>query len=91
VSDEIDALQRQVNEAHLAYLGALRRLGEAKQRRAGLAIGDIVYRKDEPYEVVHVDTGFSRPWVKGRPRNKDGSLSKRVVQLYGDWSKEPSP
>ena len=61
---------------------------EILKLRYGIAPGVIVVDKNGiKYKVESVkDWGFIMPWVTGYPYKKDGAISKRLRNLYSDWT-----
>lgn len=55
------------------------------QERYGIKVGSIVITKGEEYRITEIDTHWDPPWVSGNPKKKDGTWSKAVRNIYGDW------
>lgn len=54
-------------------------------------IGDIVDGGDgKEYRVTSIDPRWSRPWVKGNPRKKDGTWGTSERYLYDVWKHIPA-
>lgn len=63
-------------------------LAEATAAQFGISVGSIVLRRNVEYMVSSIspmDTNGAKPWVRGKRRNKDGSWSRAVRQLYDEW------
>jgi hypothetical protein len=88
MEDEIKVLQDKICGLEKQVKGARRELLEAKCRNVGLAIGDIVVRAGQRYRVVDIDPMFTKPWVSGNPKRKNGTFGTSVRHLYDNWEKE---
>lgn len=66
------------------------KLQAAREKAAGVTVGDIVtHKKYGEVRVTKVETwsGTMSPWVMGTPKKKDGEWSTQVRHLFAEWSK----
>lgn len=77
-------LDRQLREAEA-------RLHDARLAVCGVKVGDLVIsRRGDEYRVVQVShLEYSKPWVVGVGRNKNGKFGTRNRNLFNDWTKKP--
>ena len=57
------------------------------EHRFGVRIGSIVKdRKGVEHRVTGIHpSNFSKPWLEGNPKKKDGSFGVAVRHLYSNW------
>lgn len=85
---DIEALERNVARLVAELNTARIDLTCAKIAACGVSIGDIVVKRGTRYQVCDIDVHWTRPWLKGNKRLKDGSWGVAAHNLYDDWVKE---
>ncbi len=85
-TDEIAALELEVERLAAALRKAKTDLQSAKENKAGVRPGDVVCRDGQDFLVFRVTIwGNDRPWIIGRPRKKNGEWSNTKLNLYDTW------
>tara|TARA_R110000868_G_scaffold92457_6_gene256632 strand:- start:3596 stop:3877 length:282 start_codon:yes stop_codon:yes gene_type:complete len=82
---EINALKSRVGDLMHQLSEAKNRLREAEIAAAPVKVGDIVSCCGVEHRVTEVIPSYSKVWVKGNPKKKDGTWGIAVRALYSDW------
>jgi len=86
---DILALEKEVDRLRIELHAAEDRLRTAKISAIGVSPGDIVngtgrYAGNQ-YRVVAIDPSWSKAWIVGNPKRKDGTFGSAERHIYGNW------
>lgn len=85
---ELEACERSLREE---LADVRKRLHDAKVAESGVAVGDIVRRKDGVIgRVCRVDATFTTAWVTVNPKKKDGTFGIAERNWFSDWARVES-
>ncbi len=78
----VEAAQARLAVCEVAMREAHANLRSARLEACPVAVGGVVLdRRGKPFRVAAIDTRWGYD-IKGNPKNKDGSWSKRAVHVY---------
>lgn len=87
--DSIESAERRLSELDgeredvLAWVKA--RKDELFKQEHGVGVGDLVVgRTGRVFKVTEIES-HEMEWLKGVPRNNNGTFSKRAQYLLSDW------
>jgi hypothetical protein len=99
VSELLTKLQAD-EKYHTEHLSEVKRQIDAERKRIlkdkfGIEPGCVVKDKaGKEFLVVGLEMVWrtdTKPWVRGKPKKKDGGFSKSIQHVYSDWEIVSSP
>lgn len=84
---DVKALEARVDALGAELYEARQKLRAAQIAECPAQVGDVVIYRGEEYRVCEHDphSWSGKTWLRGNPKNADGSWSKRERNLYSDW------